>query len=752
MNISKRSLTLILLVINSFFLVGQEKNDKLLTIDRIYNSSEFRQEYQSPIQWIENGEAYVIIEKSATNNIANELIKYTTATQKREVLIASEALQINGKPITIESFSLSLDHSKILIFTNSSRVWRLNTKGDYWLYDIASKKIRQIGQQLIPSSLQFAKLSSDNSFVIYVYQFNLYKENLATNEVTQLTFNDGKNVINGTFDWAYEEEFGKRDGFMLNEKSDKIAFWQQDVSTTGTFYMINNTDSIYSKPIPIQYPKVGEDPSSTKVGIVDLATNKTTWIPVEGDAIQNYIPGMQWVTNDLLLIQQLNRKQNELTVWSYRPSSNEIKKIYTEKEPTWVDLDYPDISRNGDSENNLILVDNNESFLRLTENGTWRNVIKVTIKTGTIKKITPFNFDVAIVLGTSKDQLYFIASPKTSTQRYLYATDLQGRGKYKRITPEVFSGINTYNLSPNVKYAFHSNQSTAKSKTTDLINLPNHKVLKNIIENKNFKEALSKLSLPEIKFLQLKTENGIEIDARVVYPINFDASKKYPVLFHVYGEPWGSVANDTQIGLWNIMMAQKGFIIVDMDNRGTPCLKGSQWRKSIYKRVGVINASDQAEAAKELLKLSYADTKRVGVWGWSGGGSMTLNLLFKYPEIYKTGVAVAAVANQLTYDNIYQERYMGLPQENKQEFIDGSPITYAKNLKGNLLYIHGTGDDNVHYQNAEMLINELIKQNKQFQVFPYPNRSHGIYEEQNTSRHLYTMITNYFMDNLMNLK
>ena len=310
MKISRHSLVLILFVVTSCFLFAQEKSDKLLTIDRIYNSSEFRQEYQSPIQWIENGEAYVIIEKSKINNKAIELIKYTTATQKREVLIASEVLQNKGKPLNIESFSLSSDNSKILIFTNSSRVWRLNTKGDYWIYDIASKKIQQIGQKLTPSSLQFAKLSSDNSFVIYVYQFNLYKENLVTNEVTQLTFDDGKNIINGTFDWAYEEEFGKRDGFMLNEKSDKIAFWQQDVSTTGTFYMINNTDSIYSQPIPIQYPKVGEDPSSTKVGIVDLATNKTTWIPVEGSFIQNYIPGMQWVTNDLLLIQQLNRKQN----------------------------------------------------------------------------------------------------------------------------------------------------------------------------------------------------------------------------------------------------------------------------------------------------------------------------------------------------------------------------------------------------------------------------------------------------------
>jgi dipeptidyl-peptidase-4 len=256
---------------------------------------------------------------------------------------------------------------------------------------------------------------------------------------------------------------------------------------------------------------------------------------------------------------------------------------------------------------------------------------------------------------------------------------------------------------------------------------------------------MSTLKMPDIKFLKVTTSDGIDIDARIVYPIGFNASKKYPVLFHVYGEPWGQVATDNQIGLWNIMMAQKGYIIVDMDNRGTPCLKGSKWRKSIYRKIGVINTLDQAMAAKEILKLEYVDPTRTAVWGWSGGGSMTLNLMFQYPDIYKTGIAIAAVSDQLIYDNIYQERYMGLPQENLDDFIKGSPVTHAKNLRGNLLLIHGTADDNVHYQSAEILINELIKQNKQFDLMSYPNRSHGIYEGENTTRHLYTLMTNYLL-------
>ena len=254
--------------------------------------------------------------------------------------------------------------------------------------------------------------------------------------------------------------------------------------------------------------------------------------------------------------------------------------------------------------------------------------------------------------------------------------------------------------------------------------------------------------MPTVEFMEVKTPHGVFVDGRVLKPKNFDASKKYPVIFHVYGEPWGQVAEDSWVGLWNVMLTQLGYIVIDIDPRGTPCLKGSEWRKSIYRNIGRVNIKDLGEAAKKFLELPYLDSERVAVWGWSGGGSSTLNLLFQYSDVFQTGVSVAPVANQLTYDNIYQERYMGLPQENKEDFIAGSPMTHAKNLKGNLLLIHGTADDNVHYQNAEMLVNELIAQNKQFDMLSYPNRSHGIYEGRNTRRHLYTLITNYFLEHV----
>ncbi|KAA3639260.1 MAG: S9 family peptidase, partial [Bacteroidetes bacterium] len=512
-------------------------------------------------------------------------------------------------------------------------------------------------------------------------------------------------------------------------------------------YMINNTDSIYSQPIPIQYPKVGEEPSSAKIGIINLANNKIDWVPFEGNPRAHYIPGMQWVNKDLLLIQRMNRKQNELTVWSYKPSSKTLKKVYTETEETWVDIGYPDVSSSSWGNNDLPLVEDKSAFLRMTENDAWRHVYKVNISDGTKTLVTPGDYDVASVTRATNDKLYFIASPENSTQRYLYKTSLDGKSKPQRVTPGQYEGINTYNISPNGLFALHNHRSIKEPRTVRLIELPKHKTIKTLVANEAFKEKLETLALPEVKFTKVTTEEGIEIDVRMVLPINFDPEKEYPVLFHVYGEPWGQVAQDAPIGLWNIMLAQKGYVIIDMDNRGTPCLKGSEWRKSIYRKIGDINVRDQALAAKEILKLDFLDEDRTAVWGWSGGGSMTLNLMFKYPEIYKTGMSVAPVSNQLVYDNIYQERYMGLPQENMEDFVNGSPLTYAKNLEGNLLLVHGTADDNVHYQSAEMLINELIKHNKQFQVMPYPNRSHGIYEGENTRRHLFTLMTQYLTKN-----
>ena len=342
--------------------------------------------------------------------------------------------------------------------------------------------------------------------------------------------------------------------------------------------------------------------------------------------------------------------------------------------------------------------------------------------------------------------IYFHASPANATQKYLYRVKLNGEGQEERITPANQIGTNEYDLSPDGRFAKHNFSNYYTKPVAEWVTIPAHKSFNNT-ELVNVQLQKSDKTKSPIEFFTVKTVQNVTMDGWMVKPKDFDSTKKYPVLFFVYTEPWGQnvidrfgVANNR---LYKGDLSADGYIYISIDNRGTPCPKGREWRKSIYRKIGQVNISEQAMAAKEILKWNYVDTSRVAVWGWSGGGSATLNLMFQYPEIYKTGIAIAAVGNQLTYDNIYQERYMGLPQENEQDFINGSPITHAKNLKGNLLYIHGTGDDNVHYNNAEMLINELVKHEKQFQLMCYPNRTHSINEGPGTKNHLINLYTDF---------
>ena len=727
----KQLLFICLLLCQFYTTDAQSIGDPFLTIDRIYDTGEFRQEGMKPIKWIDGGNSYVIIEKGIRGN---ELIRYNSATQEKDVFISATELKDPNTQsvITIEDFSLSSNESKVLIFTNSSRVWRSNTKGDYWVYDLDTKRLTQIGKEFESSNILFAKFSEDNSAIAYVYKFNIYLENFTKGEITQLTKDGSRELINGTFDWVYEEEFGCRDGFRWNDSASHIAYWQLDAAGTREYNMINNTDSIYPTIIPIQYPKVGEDPSVCKIGVINLNDSQTTWVEIPEFKKDSYVPAIQWINNHELLIQTLNRHQNHLQMWVYDIHTQKTRLLYEEKEDTWVDLKYPDATAVSWGRTDMYEADGGASVLRMTENDDWRHVYKINLTNGTKSLVTPGNYDVASIQNSSSNNLYYMASPDHRARRHLFHTSLDGTNNMKRITPDEFTGMNQYNISPNGKFAVHTHQSSAEPRSVRLIRLPTHETISTFVGNSILKRKLAKLHLPEVEFFHVTTEEGVRVDGRMIKPYDFDPAKKYPVLFHVYGEPWGQVADDTYPGMWNIMLSQQGYVIIDMDNRGTPVLNGSKWRKSIYRKIGIINTRDQALAAKEVLKWDFLDPERTAVWGWSGGGSMTLNLMFQFPDIYKTGVAIAAVAYQPTYDNIYQERYMGLIQENPDDFLKGSPIHYAKQLKGNLLLIHGTADDNVHYQNAEMLINEFIRHDKQFDLMIYPNGSHGISEGHNT--------------------
>jgi len=510
--------------------------------------------------------------------------------------------------------------------------------------------------------------------------------------------------------------------------------------------MLNTTDSIYPFTIPVEYPVAGEDPSSCKIGVVNVGDAKTTWIDVPGDNVQHYIPRMEWTTNsNEVILEQLNRAQNESKIFVGNVSNGATHVIHTEADKAWID------GKARWNDGNPVGWDwlkNGKEFIWVSEKDDWRHIYRIG-EDGKEKLITKGNYDV-IKLNCIDEEggyVYFTASPDNATQKYLFRVKLNGSSKTpERLTPKDLPGTHSYDISPSAKIAIHTFSNSYTQPQTETITLPDNRHISGPTLAVN-KDAKNK---PE--FFKVKTADGIEMDGWMMKPTNFDPNKKYPVVFTVYAEPAGQTVVDSygagHNGLYVGNMADDGYIYMAVEGRGAPSPKGAAWRKAIYKNIGIINIRDQAMAAKEILKWPFVDSTRIAVHGWSGGGSTTLNLLFQYPDIYKTGIAVAAVGWQLSYDNIYQERYMGVPTDEagKEPFIKGSPVTYAKNLRGNLLYIHGTGDDNVHYRNAELLINELIKYNRQFQLMSYPNRSHGIFEGEGTSLHLRTLFTKYLKE------
>jgi dipeptidyl-peptidase-4 len=650
-------------------------------------------------------------------------------TDKKLVLTA-ELIKAAGLTTRIENIVWNTDRSKILIYTNSSRVWRVNSKGDYWYFEMKTGKGRQIGKGLPASSLQFAKFSSDNKNVAYVSKHNLYVEDLNTGKITQLTKDGTDKIINGTFDWAYEEELSIRDGFSWSPTGKSIAFYHVDAGTIPRHLMINNTDSLYPFIIPVEYPKAGEKPSAVKIGTVNITTKKITWMQIPGDPANNYLVRMNWAGNEEIMAAQLNRLQNEATFYLCNTNTGKANKIYSEKpEMGWIDqfnlLEW--------DSNWWTWIDNYKYFLRTKEKDGWLHIFKISHDGKQEELLTKGNFDANLLkVDQATGDVYFEATPYDGTQRYLYKVNIN-QPDTVRVTPAVFNGTNNYRFSPDGKFALHVNASISRDYNIRLVQLPDHK--------KVYPAAEDKFTTPDLGFklekFKVKTVDGIDMDGIMAKPNDFDPSKKYPVFFFVYGEPASAVANDLpDFNGYIAELIPRGYIGIAMDNRGTPVMKGTAWRMGIYKKIGVVNSRDQAMAAKEILKWNFIDTSRVAVHGWSGGGAMTLNLLFRYPEIYKTGVAVSAVTDQRYYDNIYTERYMGLPKDEEEAYKEASPITYAKNLQGHLLYMHGTGDDNVHYKNAENLINELVKQGKTFNLMVYPNRTHGIFEGTGTSQHV----------------
>ena len=715
-----------------------------LNLEDIYKKNLYAAKGFGPIRFMKDNKGYTTLEYN-TDLKSNEIVLYNIKQASASVLVSAKQLipQGNTKPLSIQDYNWSNDNTKLLVYTNSKKVWRQNTKGDYWVLNLTTGNLYQVGASLASSSLMFAKFSPNGKEIAYVSNLNIYKEDLATHKITQLTFDGGGDIINGTFDWVYEEELNDRDGFRWSDDGTEIAYWQSDSKGVGVFYLINNVDSNYSKPIPLPYPKVGTTNSAVKVGVISSKGGKTKWMNIPGDPRNNYLARMDYVPGKHeLLIQQLNRLQNTNKVWMANSITGALNNIYTDHDDAFLDI-----------HDNIVWLDNGSAFTWTSEKDGWLHLYKVAKDGKTSSLITKGDFDVINInyIDTASGYVYYIASPNNYLQRYLYRSKLDGSGTAEKVTPSNFQGQSSYQLSGDAKYAIHIFENAQTPRQYSLISLPDHQVIKSLEGNQDLKNKMAALGLKSKEFFKIDI-GDVVLDAWMIKPINFDPQKKYPTIFHVYGEPASSTVQDNWgagDNLWHQYLANEGFIVISVDPRGTRVYRGRAWRKIIYRQVGVLAAEDEAKAAQKVTNMfSFVDASRLGIWGWSGGGQMSLNSIFRHGDVFKTAIAVSFVSQQTLYDNIYQERYMGLPDDNKYGYREGSPLTYASKLTGNLMIIHGTADDNVHYQNFEMLVNELVKNNKLFTMMSYPMRDHGIWQRENTTLHMRRTMEQYWKKNL----
>jgi dipeptidyl-peptidase 4 len=699
-------------------------------IHRVYSGESFgsggRGGFRGRGEWADGGQAYITTERGESGR--RERVRIDLATGRRLQLPPAPSYRPPGSDRALTRGIASKDGRELLFATNSHTVMMRKTASDYWVFDQPDNSWHRLGHKA-RSGLLFAKFSPDGLRVAYLgdlhqpegaeARYNLYVENIRTGEVTQLTTDASDDIIDGTSDWNNNEEFYLGDGFRWSPDGTKIAYYQFDQSGVKEFPLINYTEQLYPVITEYKYPIPGGTNSAVRVGVVSAAGGSTRWIKTPGDPRNTYIPYMDWTPDGRIVLEHMNRLQNTDTVFLANPDTGDVRPMFQDKDNTWVEAD-----------RNLQWIDDGSRLLFTSERDGWRHLYAIS-REGDAQLVTNAPFDMVSLAAVDErgGWVYFIASPDNATQRYLYRSRLDG-SKTERVTPANEPGTHTYDISPNCHWAVHTYSTFDSPGVTDIVSLPDHKVVTVLNDNAALKREVTRILSGRTEMVHIPVGHDTVVDGWLIRPTHFDPAKKYPIVVYVYGEPAGTTVNDRWEGgnrLLLAALADDGYLIASFDNSGTPAPKGTHWRKVIYGSVGVLASEEQAAALRGLARTHpYVDLTRVGVFGWSGGGSMTLNLMFRYPDLYSVGVAGAPVADQRLYDSIYQERYMGLPAENAKGYHDGSPINFAEGLKGKLLIIHGTGDDNVHFEGTERLINRLIALNKQFAFMEYPNRKHGI--------------------------
>ncbi|MEX0619298.1 MAG: S9 family peptidase [Pseudohongiellaceae bacterium] len=723
-----------------------------LSLEAIYGENAYESDSVAGMRWLDDGSGYTLVERVRSTDgedngfTGEEIVYYSAAGADRRILVAADRLVPSGaeQPLEIDDYAWSDDRRRLLVYTNSQRVWRSNSRGDYWVLNLENNSLTKLGgPDADEASLMFAKFAPDADRVAYVHDNNIYLENLTSGTIDQLTQSPDEQTINGLFDWVYEEEFGIRDGFRWSPDGEHIAFWRLDTEGSQDFILINNTDELYPTLTRFPYPKVGETNAAAFIGIVEVDSGATVFVNLPGEPREMYIPRMDWAGNSRqVAIQHVNRKQDTNTVY-LADLDGELQAVLVEAEETFLDR-FRDI----------VWLNEGKAFLWYSERSGWREIYRVSRNGSEMTDLIPGEFDVISTEAVDETNgwLYFTAAVENATQRYLYRVRLDGSGEMTRLTPDRFSGTNSYQISPDAAWAVHEHSRFGHPPQTRLVSLPDHDSRRVLVGNNALREQIESLATGDAGFFEVTTRDCLTLDGYLMKPADFDPGQEYPLVFYVYGEVASTTVTDSWGGstyLWHLLLTQNGFLVASIDNRGTAAPRGRDWRKSVYGAVGVLASRDQYDALQQMAaRWNFIDTGRIGIWGHSGGGSMTLNMLFRYPEHYHVGIALAPVTDQRLYDTIYQERYSGLLPEYADAYVEASPITHAENLQGDLLLIHGTADDNVHYQQSERLVNELIRYNRQFTFMSYPNRTHSLREGAGTSLHLRTLMTNYLIDHL----
>ena len=700
--------------------------EKMIQLEDIWASRTFSPEWVWGINSMNDGIHYSSLNYGDKNVYITEY-SYETGDSISTIV---DSKDLDG--ISFSDYSFSEDEKKVLLPTETESIYRYSSRSNYFVYDRETKT----AQELSEGKQRLAQFSPDASKVAFVKENNIFIKDITNNTELQVTFDGEINkIINGATDWVYEEEFAFDNGMQWNTSGNKIAYYRFNEEKVPEFSMDLFTD-LYPSQSQFKYPKAGETNSTVELFIYDLNSKKTTKANINVEE-EFYIPRIKWTLDEnILSVQRMNRHQNQLDFILVDAKDGSSQTIFTENDAAYIDVT-----------DNLTFLNDGKYFIWTSEKSGYNHIYLYNLKGKQVRQITKGNYDVTDFYGIdeSNNTVYFASSERSPMHRDVYAVQLNGKNK-KTLTNKI--GTNSATFSTNYKYFINQYSNANSPYYFSLFDAKGNEV-RMLKDNSNLNNSLAEYALSQKEFFNFKTTEGIDLNGWMMKPHNFDETKQYPVFMYLYGGPGSQQVTDSWGGsnfLWYQMLTQQGYIVACVDNRGTGA-RGSEFKKCTYQQLGKLETEDQIEANRYLANLPYVDGSRIGIFGWSYGGYMSSLCLLKGADEFKMAIAVAPVTNWRYYDTIYTERYMRTPQENASGYDDNSPINHVEKLKGKYLLVHGSADDNVHYQNTMEMTNALVNANKQFDLFIYPNKNHGIYGGY-TRLHLFTKMTNFIKENL----